>query len=94
MCYVVTNTTGVWQDERYKLLLLLPVARRGLRQLTYDLTSCPLREIYQALRPTNVQAVIPSFMVEGSIILTPTLQQVLWSSFTSVTNYENYTYKT
>ncbi|XP_021928799.1 uncharacterized protein LOC110834206 isoform X2 [Zootermopsis nevadensis] len=69
-------------DERYKLLLLLPVARRGLRQLTYDLTSCPLREIYQALRPTNVQAVIPSFMVEGSIILTPTLQQLgIWDVF-------------
>jgi hypothetical protein len=68
----------MWQDERYKLLLLLPVERRGLRQLIYDLTSCPIREIYQALRHTRVQAIIPSFMVEGSVILTPTLQQVLF----------------
>jgi hypothetical protein len=75
---IVTNAIGMWQDERYKLLLLLPVERRGLRQLIYDLTSCPLREIYQALRHTRVQAIIPSFMVEGSVILTPTLQQVLF----------------
>ncbi|GFG32229.1 hypothetical protein Cfor_06611, partial [Coptotermes formosanus] len=69
-------------DERYKLLLLLPVERRGLRQLIYDLTSCSLREIYQALRPTRVQAIIPSFMVEGFVILTPTLQQLgIWDVF-------------
>ncbi|PNF15851.1 hypothetical protein B7P43_G09054 [Cryptotermes secundus] len=69
-------------DERYRLLLLLPVEKRGLRQLIYDLTSCPLRQIYQALRYTRVQAVIPSFMVEGSVILTPTLQQLgIWDVF-------------
>ena len=50
--------------------------RRGLRQLIYDLSSCSLRDIYQAMRPTRVQAIIPSFMVEGFVILTPTLQQV------------------
>ncbi|KAJ9594286.1 hypothetical protein L9F63_014291, partial [Diploptera punctata] len=79
---VMSYTTVFPFDERYKLLLLLPLERRGLRQLIYDLSSCPLREIYQAMRPTRVQAIIPSFMVEGFVILTPTLQQLgIWDVF-------------
>ncbi|PSN46786.1 hypothetical protein C0J52_19140 [Blattella germanica] len=62
-------------DERYKLLLILPVERRGLRQLIYDLSSCPLREVYQAMRPKRVQAIIPSFMVEGTMAARTTIER-------------------
>ncbi|KAK3907649.1 Leukocyte elastase inhibitor C [Frankliniella fusca] len=69
-------------DERYKLLLLLPVERQGLRQLLQGLNRVPLREVQRALRPTRVQAVVPAFMVEGFVILTPTLQQLgIWDLF-------------
>ena len=65
-----------FQDERYKLLIILPVERRGLRQLMYDLSACPLRQVLESLRPTRVKATVPTFMVEGFVILTPTLQKV------------------
>ncbi|XP_034231699.1 uncharacterized protein LOC117639864 [Thrips palmi] len=69
-------------DERYRLLLLLPVERQGLRQLLHGLNRVPLREVQRALRPTRVQAVVPAFMVEGFVILTPTLQQLgIWDLF-------------
>nr|CAD7200721.1 unnamed protein product [Timema douglasi] len=70
------------EDSHHKLLLLLPLERRGLRQLIYDMTSVSLREVFMMLRPTRVSAIIPSFMVEGFVILTPTLQQMgIWDVF-------------
>lgn len=76
MCALLARVS-CFQDERYRLLLLLPVERQGLRQLLQGLNRVPLREVQRALRPTRVQAVVPAFMVEGFVILTPTLQQVL-----------------
>lgn len=64
------------QDERYKLLIILPMERRGLRQLTYDLSAVTLRGVMDALRPSRVKATVPTFMVEGFVILTPALQRV------------------
>ncbi|KAK6633548.1 hypothetical protein RUM44_004155 [Polyplax serrata] len=69
-------------DVRYKLLILLPLERRGLKQLLHDLESCSLREIINSLRPTTVKATIPTFMVEGFVILTSTLQRLgVWDVF-------------
>ncbi|GLG99994.1 Serine protease inhibitor 77Ba [Gryllus bimaculatus] len=69
-------------DERYRLVLVLPRRRRGLAHLLRALRSVPLRHLCAQLLPTRVHAVIPSFMVDDYVTLTAALQKLgIWDVF-------------
>lgn len=66
-------------SERYYLLVVLP-NRRGSGELARLLgrmaRESDLSDVYAALRPRRVRAVVPSFIVKGHITLTTDLQKV------------------
>lgn len=69
-------------SERYYLLVVLP-ARAGAAELGRLLArmarESDLSDVYAALRPRRVRAVVPSFTVKGHVTLTTDLQKVLRS---------------
>ncbi|XP_026484509.2 uncharacterized protein LOC113392340 [Vanessa tameamea] len=66
-------------SERYYLLVILP-ARKGSGELTRLLArmarESDLSDVYAALHPRRVRAVVPSFIVKGHITLTTDLQKL------------------
>ncbi|XP_018323413.1 uncharacterized protein LOC108735771 [Agrilus planipennis] len=64
-------------SENYYLLIILPLDDCGadfvLERIGYDIT---LRDIVASLTFTYVKATIPSFMLKGTVLLTPTLQKM------------------
>ncbi|CAG9576100.1 unnamed protein product [Danaus chrysippus] len=66
-------------SDRYYLLVVLPL-RRGEGELARLLSrmarESDLSDVYAALRPRRVKAVVPSFTVKGHIALTTDLQKV------------------
>ncbi|XP_045454030.1 uncharacterized protein LOC123663383 [Melitaea cinxia] len=66
-------------SERYYLLVVLP-NRRGSGELARLLgrmaRESDLSDVYAALRPRRVRAVVPSFIVKGHITLTTDLQKL------------------
>ncbi|XP_046976397.1 uncharacterized protein LOC124542498 [Vanessa cardui] len=66
-------------SERYYLLVILP-ARRGSGELTRLLArmarESDLSDVYAALHPRRVRAVVPSFIVKGHVTLTTDLQKL------------------
>nr|XP_026484509.1 uncharacterized protein LOC113392340 [Vanessa tameamea] len=66
-------------SERYYLLVILP-ARKGSGELTRLLArmarESDLSDVYAALHPHRVRAVVPSFIVKGHITLTTDLQKL------------------
>ncbi|XP_014354822.2 uncharacterized protein LOC106707889 [Papilio machaon] len=66
-------------SERYYLLLVLPTRRRAgelARLLARMARSSDLSDVYNALRPKRVRALVPSFFVKGHITLTTDLQRL------------------
>ncbi|XP_038209416.1 uncharacterized protein LOC119830459 [Zerene cesonia] len=66
-------------SERYYLLVILPVrANKGEleRLLTRMARESDLSDVYAALRPRRVRAVVPSFTVKGHVTLTTDLQKL------------------
>lgn len=64
-------------SKEYYLLLLLPIRNVGIDKLIYGLKrKTSLRSIISSLRYAHVTAIIPSFMLKGYVVLTPTLQKV------------------
>lgn len=63
-------------DEKYKLLVLLPSSSYGLSALLKALPYCSIRAIYSQLRYVPVYATLPVFDVVEQISLTPALQQM------------------
>ncbi|XP_049801646.1 uncharacterized protein LOC126236400 isoform X2 [Schistocerca nitens] len=69
-------------NDKYKLLLILPVDKCGLKSLIYSLSLYPLRLVYEALVLTRVNAVIPTFMADGDISLSTSLKKLgIWDIF-------------
>ncbi|XP_049774864.1 uncharacterized protein LOC126162411 isoform X1 [Schistocerca cancellata] len=69
-------------NDKYKLLLILPVDKCGLKGLIYSLSLYPLRLVYEALVLTRVNAVIPTFMADGDISLSTSLKKLgIWDIF-------------
>lgn len=67
-------------SPKYYLLLVLPVDDEGIDKLICDIgNSITLKQIVSHLRPTYVRAVIPSFMLRGFVILTSSLQKVIFN---------------
>ncbi|XP_047539114.1 uncharacterized protein LOC125072496 [Vanessa atalanta] len=66
-------------SERYYLLVILP-ARKGSGELTRLLgrmaRESDLSDVYAALHPRRVRAVVPSFIVKGHVTLTTDLQKL------------------
>ncbi|XP_045761201.1 serine-rich adhesin for platelets isoform X2 [Maniola jurtina] len=66
-------------SERYYLLVILPV-RRGSGELERLLArmarESDLSDVYAALHPRRVRAVVPSFIVKGHVTLTTDLQKI------------------
>lgn len=66
-------------SERYYLLVVLP-SRGGIAELSRLIArmarESDLADVYAALRPRRVKAVVPSFMVKGHVTLTTDLQKV------------------
>ncbi|XP_023934457.1 uncharacterized protein LOC112043332 [Bicyclus anynana] len=66
-------------SERYYLLVILP-ARRGSGELDRLLArmsrESDLSDVYAALHPRRVRAVVPSFIVKGHVTLTTDLQKI------------------
>ncbi|XP_034824173.1 uncharacterized protein [Maniola hyperantus] len=66
-------------SERYYLLVILP-ARRGAgeleRLLARMVRESDLSDVYAALHPRRVRAVVPSFIVKGHVTLTTDLQKI------------------
>ncbi|EFA12955.2 leukocyte elastase inhibitor [Tribolium castaneum] len=64
-------------SARYYLLLLLPENPQNINKLICDLRlNGNLKYIINNLRYTHVKAIIPSFMLKGYVVLTPTLQKM------------------
>ncbi|CAH2099594.1 unnamed protein product [Euphydryas editha] len=66
-------------SERYYLLVVLPNRRGGgelARLLARMARESDLSDVYAALRPRRVRAVVPSFIVKGHITLTTDLQKL------------------
>ncbi|KAI4466084.1 serine protease inhibitor serpin [Holotrichia oblita] len=64
-------------SKEYYLLLLLPIKNIGIDKLIYGLKrKTSLRSIISSLRYAHVTAIIPSFMLKGYVVLTPTLQKL------------------
>jgi len=63
-------------STKYYLLLILPVDEMGIDTLINNMMSTTLKQIIYNLQPTRVKATIPSFMLKGYVILTPTLQKL------------------
>ncbi|KAI5734449.1 hypothetical protein M8J77_006693 [Diaphorina citri] len=63
-------------DEKYKLLILLPSSTYGLNSLLKALPYCSIRAIYAQLRYVPVYATLPVFDIAEQISLTSTLQQL------------------
>ncbi|KAF2896044.1 hypothetical protein ILUMI_10137 [Ignelater luminosus] len=63
-------------STRYYLLLVLPIDEMGIDNLVSNMMSTTLKQIIYSLQPTRVKATIPSFMLKGYIVLTPTLQKL------------------
>lgn len=64
-------------SKEYYLLLLLPIHETGIDRLIYGLKrKTSLRNIINSLRYAHVKAIIPSFMLKGYVVLTPTLQKL------------------
>lgn len=66
-------------SERYYLLVILPT-RGGKAELGRLLArmarESDLSDVYSALRPRRVRAIVPSFTVKGHVTLTTDLQKV------------------
>lgn len=66
-------------SERYYLLVVLPT-RDGAAELGRLLArmarESDLSDVYAAMRPRRVKAVVPSFIVRGHVTLTTDLQKV------------------
>ncbi|RVE42791.1 hypothetical protein evm_012548 [Chilo suppressalis] len=66
-------------SERYYLLVVLP-SRAGAAELGRLLSrmarESDLSDVYSALRPRRVRAVVPSFTVKGHVTLTTDLQKL------------------
>lgn len=66
-------------SDRYYLLIVLP-NRAGPREISRLLArmarESDLSDVYGALRPRRVRAMVPSFVVKGHVILTTDLQKV------------------
>lgn len=66
-------------SERYYLLVILPT-RGGTvelgRLLARMARESDLSDVYSALRPRRVRAIVPSFIVKGHVTLTTDLQKV------------------
>lgn len=60
----------------YYLLLLLPTEDDGVDRLVNNIRRISLRKLVSNLKPSRVKATIPSFMLKGYVVLTPTLQKV------------------
>ncbi|CAH0557964.1 unnamed protein product [Brassicogethes aeneus] len=64
-------------NTKYYLLLLLPLNVDGINDLICDLRlNGSLKFIIENLKLTRVKATIPSFMLKGYVVLTPTLQKL------------------
>ncbi|KAK4880155.1 hypothetical protein RN001_008301 [Aquatica leii] len=63
-------------STKYYLLLVLPIEETGVDSLVDNIMSTTLKQIIYNLQPTRVKATIPSFMLKGFVILTPTLQKL------------------
>ncbi|XP_065164102.1 uncharacterized protein [Atheta coriaria] len=64
-------------SNMYYLLLVLPLDPHGIDKLVYEMRKATsLRNIVEKLQYTHVKAVIPSFMLKGYVVLTPTLQKL------------------
>ncbi|GJQ67107.1 SRPN19 [Trypoxylus dichotomus] len=64
-------------SKEYYLLLLLPIDDNDIDKLIYGLNrKTSLRSIINSLRYAHVKAIIPSFMLKGYVVLTPTLQKL------------------
>lgn len=67
-------------SERYYLLVVLP-DRGGVSEIGRLLgrmaRESDLADVYAALRPRRVRAIVPSFMVKGHVTLTTDLQKVI-----------------
>ncbi|RZC39127.1 leukocyte elastase inhibitor [Asbolus verrucosus] len=64
-------------STKYYLLLLLPDNAEDIDKLICNLRlSTSLKYIIDNLRYTHVKAIIPSFMLKGYVILTPTFQKM------------------
>ncbi|KAF5307780.1 hypothetical protein FQR65_LT06651 [Abscondita terminalis] len=63
-------------STKYYLLLILPIDETGVDNLIGNIMSTTLKQIIYNLQPTRVKATIPSFMLKGFVILTPTLQKL------------------
>lgn len=74
-------------SAKYYLLLLLPVDDNGVNSLIDNLTSTTLKQIIYNLQLTRVKATIPSFMLKGYVVLTPTLQKVIIICFIYMSLY-------
>lgn len=66
-------------SDRYYLLVILP-NRPGATELSRLIArmarESDLRDVYGALRPRRVRAIVPSFTVKGHVTLTTDLQKV------------------
>nr|XP_022918974.1 serpin H1 [Onthophagus taurus] len=64
-------------SKEYYLLLILPVDETGIDKLIHNLAhTMNLRDIIMSLRYSHVKAIIPSFMLKGYVVLTPSLQKL------------------
>ncbi|KAK5647044.1 hypothetical protein RI129_005508 [Pyrocoelia pectoralis] len=63
-------------STKYYLLLVLPIDETGIDILIDNMMSTTLKQIIYNLKPTRVKATIPSFMLKGYVVLTPTFQKM------------------
>ncbi|XP_017786402.1 PREDICTED: location of vulva defective 1 [Nicrophorus vespilloides] len=64
-------------SNMYYLLLVLPVEDDGIDKLIYKFRKfTSLKNVIESLKYTHVKAIIPSFMLKGYVVLTPTLQKL------------------